>query len=89
MTGPSLADLWQRHAGALLGFDRYSDALKSSGVVWDDATLDAWLADPQAFIPGNAMTFPGIKDARVRADLIAFLKTTQRRKRRNNRAAWA
>jgi cytochrome c len=53
---------------------RYSAALKSSGIVWSETSLDPWLADPQAFIPENHMTFRGFKDARVRADLIAFLK---------------
>jgi cytochrome c len=48
--------------------------LKSSGIVWTDGTLDKWLADPQQLVPGNAMTLPGIQDARVRADLVAFLK---------------
>lgn len=74
MTGPSLAELWDRKAGGLASFPRYSTALKSSGVTWDDKSLDAWLADPQHFIPGNQMTFPGIKDARQRGDLLAFLK---------------
>ena len=44
MTGPSLADLWNRKAGGLPSFTRYSPALKASGVTWDDKTLDAWLA---------------------------------------------
>jgi cytochrome c len=74
MTGPSLADLWNRKAGGLPSFPRYSPALKASGTVWNDSTLDAWLADPQHVIPGNTMTFPGVKDARQRADLLAFLK---------------
>ncbi len=74
MTGPSLADLWNRKAGGLASFPRYSPALKASGTVWNDRTLDAWVADPQHFIPGNTMTFPGVKDARQRADLLAFLK---------------
>jgi cytochrome c len=74
MTGPSLASLWNRQAGGLQSFDRYSPALKSSGIVWDDKSLDEWIKDPQRFVPGNHMTFPGVKDARVRADLIAFLK---------------
>jgi len=78
MTGPSLADLWGRHAGTLPGFDRYSSALRSSGVVWDDATLDAWIAGPETLIPDNAMTFRGIKDAQARADLLAFLKEATR-----------
>jgi len=78
MTGPSLADLWNRKAGGLASFKRYSPALKSSGVVWDDRTLDEWLKDPKAFIPDNHMTFPGIKDAQPRADLLAFLKDATR-----------
>lgn len=74
MTGPSLASLWGRKAGGLAGFDRYSDALKSSGIVWDDKTLDEWLTDPQHLVPDNLMPFEGVKDAKVRADLLAFLK---------------
>ena len=74
MTGPSLADLWERKAGTAAGFPRYSEALKSSGVTWNAETLDAWLADPRAFIPNNRMTFPGIADAKARADLIAYLQ---------------
>jgi cytochrome c len=78
MTGPSLAELWNRKAGGLASFPRYSVALKGSGIVWDDNTLDAWLADPQHVIPGNTMTFPGLKDGRQRADLLAFLKDATR-----------
>src|SRR6266404_5203046 len=74
MTGPSLASLWNRRAGGLQGFERYSTALKSSGIVWDDKSLDEWVMDPQRFIPGNHMTFAGVKDARARADLLAYLK---------------
>jgi len=74
MTGPSLADLWGRKAGSLASFDRYSAPLKASGVVWNDDTLSAWIADPQRVVPGNEMPFEGIKDAQQRADLVAFLK---------------
>jgi cytochrome c len=74
MTGPSLADLWGRKAGGLPSFDRYSNALKASGIIWDDRALDGWLTDPQRMVPDNDMPFEGIKDARVRADLLAFLK---------------
>jgi cytochrome c len=74
MTGPSLSGLWSRKAGSLASFRRYSPALKSSNVVWDDRTLDAWIADPQHVVPGNTMTFPGVKDLQQRADLLAFLK---------------
>ena len=49
---------------------RCSPTLKASALVWDDNTIDEYLKDPQHFIPGN--TFPGIKDAQQRADLLAF-----------------
>jgi cytochrome c len=78
MTGPSLANLWGRKAGSLPNFDRYSDALKSSGIIWDDRALDGWLTDPERMVPDNEMPFEGIKDARVRADLLAFLKEATR-----------
>lgn len=74
MTGPSLAGVWGRKAGSLPSFERYSDALKSSGIIWDDRSLDGWLGDPQAMVPDNDMPFEGIKDSRARADLLAFLK---------------
>jgi cytochrome c len=74
MTGPSLAGVWNRKAGAAPGFARYSDALKNANLTWNAETLDRWLADPPGFIPGNRMTFPGIKDAKARADVIAYLQ---------------
>src|SRR5579864_6200921 len=67
MTGPSLAGLWNRKAGTLASFARYSAALQSSNIVWNDRTLDEWLADPQHVVPGNEMTFAGVEDARQRA----------------------
>jgi cytochrome c len=78
MTGPSLAGLWGRKAGGLASFERYSDALKSSGIIWDERSLDGWLADPERMVPDNEMPFNGIKDARVRADLLVFLKEATR-----------
>ncbi|GCB05219.1 cytochrome c family protein [Ralstonia sp. SET104] len=74
MTGPSLAGVLGRKAGTADGFARYSDALKQSGLVWDKRNLDAWLKNPAALVPGNAMTFPGIADVRTRADLVAYLE---------------
>ena len=74
MTGPSLAGLWNRKAGSLDSFSRYSPALKSANIVWNDKTLDDWITDPQHLVPGNEMTFAGIKDAQQRAYLLAFLK---------------
>jgi cytochrome c len=74
MTGPSLAGLWGRKAGSLPSFERYSDALKSSGIIWDDRSIDGWLTDPDRMVPDNEMPFNGIKNAHDRADLLAFLK---------------
>ncbi|MGX6566842.1 c-type cytochrome [Cupriavidus necator] len=53
---------------------RYSDALKRSGLIWDERNLDVWLKDPAALVPANAMGFAGIADARTRADLVAYLE---------------
>src|SRR5450756_1493997 len=79
MTGPSLADLWNRKAGTLASFSRYSPALKSANIEWNDKTLDEWITDPQHVVPGNQMTFAGIKDTKQRADLLAFLKEATQR----------
>jgi len=73
MTGPSLHGLFGRKAGAYDDFP-YSPAMKSSGIVWDDATLAKFLRDPKAFIPNNNMAFPGITDDAKLADLLAYLK---------------
>lgn len=74
LTGPSLAHVWNRKAASAQGFQRYSDALKKSGLVWDAATLDKWLADPQALVPGTSMSFAGIRNAGQRGDVIAYLR---------------
>ncbi len=74
LTGPSLASAFGRKAGTVEGFHRYSRALKESAVVWNEKNLDAWLQNPAALIPRNTMTFPGVRDARARSDLIAYLK---------------
>lgn len=74
MTGPSLANLWERKAGSVSSFPRYSAALKSSSVVWNDKSLDDWIKDPAHFIPGNQMIFNGIKNDQQRTDLVSFLR---------------
>jgi cytochrome c len=73
MTGPSLAHIWERKAGAS-DFLRYSGAIKDANVVWNRGNLDKWLADPNAFIPGTSMTFQGLSKAQDREDVIAYLK---------------
>jgi cytochrome c len=80
LTGPSLAHVWNRKAGTADGFMRYSDAVKRSGIKWNEAMLDKWLSDPARFITGNGMTFPGVKEARDRADLIAYLRAVDENK---------
>lgn len=74
LAGPSLAGLWGRGAGRLLGFRRYTKALKSADFEWNEISLYAWLADPQDMAPGTNMVFRGIADEGKRADLIEFLR---------------
>jgi len=74
LTGPSLAHAYGRKAATGEGFQRYSDALKRSGLLWDEKTLDRWLANPAQVVPGTSMTFPGVRDAQARQDLVAYLK---------------
>jgi len=71
--GPSLKGVFGRKAGALDDY-RYSAAMKRSDVVWDETTIDRYVADPQGFIKGNRMAFAGISDQTERDDLIAYLK---------------
>jgi cytochrome c len=70
--GPSLHGIFTRKAGELPDF-RYSPALKRSGIVWTPETLDAFLTNPQALVPGNRMPYAGMADTGNRADLIAYL----------------
>jgi cytochrome c len=74
LTGPSLSGILGRKAGTAEGFLRYSDAMKRSGVVWSEANLDKWLADPSQFVVGTSMTFAGLQKSKDREDLIAYLK---------------
>jgi len=71
--GPKHMGLFGRQAGSLPDFD-YSAAMKNSGIVWSEQTLDSFLADPRGVVPGTKMTYAGIKNAQDRADLIAYLK---------------
>ena len=71
-TGPRHCGLIGRRAGSLPGFD-YSAAMRDAGLIWSVATLDRFLADPLGTLPGTTMTIDGIKDARERADLLAYL----------------
>jgi cytochrome c len=72
-TGPRHCGLLGRSAGTEPGFT-YSEAMKRSRIVWDERTLDRFLANPMATVPGTAMTYAGVDDAQERADLIAYLR---------------
>jgi cytochrome c len=74
--GPRHRGVFGRRAGSIPDY-AYSDALKQSGIVWDETTLDKWLANPQAFVPGAKM-FYHLADPADRADVIAFLKERAR-----------
>ena len=71
--GPHHCGLFGRLAGSVPGAD-YSAAMKRSGIVWDEKTLDRFLAAPMKVVPGTSMTYDGVTDAKDRADLIAYLK---------------
>ena len=70
--GPSLADIVGKKAGSVANFN-YSPAMKASNLIWDAATLNAYLSDPQKSVPGNKMPFPGLKTENERSSVIAFL----------------
>ncbi len=70
--GPNLHGILGRKAGSLDGFN-YSDAMKESGIVWNDAVLEKYIKNPREVLPGGKMAFPGIKDDDQIADLVAYL----------------
>ena len=71
--GPHLVGIFGRPACSVEGF-KYSDAMKSSDVVWGDETMAAYLKDPKGYIPGNRMVFPGLRKDEEIADLLAYLQ---------------
>ena len=73
VVGPRHCGLFGRRAGSVPRFD-YSPAMKRSTLIWDEKTLDRFLADPAKAVPGTSMTFGGIADPKERADLIAWLE---------------
>ena len=72
-TGPRHCGLFGRRAGTVPGFD-YSAAMKGSKIMWGEKTLDRFLANPLAAVPGTSMGYAGVADVKERADLIAYLK---------------
>jgi cytochrome c len=70
--GPRHRGVVGRRAGSVADYS-YSTALRNSGLTWDEATLDRWLTNPSALVPGTKMFFK-IDDPQARADIIAYLK---------------
>jgi cytochrome c len=73
--GPNLHGVFGRKAGTVAGFN-YSDVMRNSGIVWDDDSLAKFLRGPQESMPGNRMSFPGVKDEATLSDLLEQLKQT-------------
>lgn len=74
--GPQLNDLFGRSAGAVDGF-RYSAGFKAAaddGLLWENSTLDQFVADPKSVIARNRMRFAGLKDPQDRLDVLAYLR---------------
>ena len=71
--GPVLTGVVGRKAGSFSGYN-YSEANKSSGITWDEATLADYLKNPQTKVPGTKMMFPGLKKEQDIDNVIAFLK---------------
>ncbi len=72
--GPSLFGIVGRKSASLDSYN-YSDAMKNFKHTWDPQTLDTYLSDPRATVPGTKMIFPGIQDKTERANVIAYLET--------------
>jgi cytochrome c len=71
--GPRHVGIAGRRAGSVAGFD-YSPALKAANIVWNETTLERWLADPEALVAGQRMGYR-LDDAAARADIVAYLLT--------------
>ena len=74
--GPELNAIFGRKAGATEDFN-YSEAMKASGIVWNEETLAAYLKDPDKVVPGTKMRFWGMSNEQQIADLLAYLATFQ------------
>lgn len=74
--GPSLHNIYGAKAGASSAYANYSQGMKSSGVTWDEATLDKFIENPDQVIPNNNMKpYKGIGDQAVRKQIVDFLKS--------------
>lgn len=74
MIGPSLFGVYGAHSGHVADYS-YSQAMRDAGIIWDDASLDAFIANPQQVVPQTRMAFVGEPGAAKREAIIAYLKT--------------
>ena len=74
--GPNLWGIYGQTAAHHPDF-AYSGAMKKADIVWDETALNAYIASPQSFVPGNRMAYQGMPDPADRRDLIAWLETLQ------------
>lgn len=74
LIGPNLDALFGRRVGTSPGYDRYSSALLNADFIWTEQRLDEWLRKPNSFLPGNKMSFAGLRKEQDRRDLIAYLR---------------
>lgn len=72
--GPSLFGVVGRASGTAPDYN-YSTAMKNAGKTWDDASLDQYLTNPRAMVPGTKMIFPGLPSEPERSNVIAYLNT--------------
>lgn len=72
--GPNLYGVVGGPHGHMQGFN-YTNGLKSKPGPWTYDELNAWLSSPNSYAPGTRMAFPGIKNDKLRADVIAYLRT--------------
>jgi len=71
--GPNLAGIIGRKAATAEGFKKYSKGMKASGIVWSEATLDEFLTKPKKMVKKTKMGFAGLRKAKARADVIAYI----------------
>jgi cytochrome c len=74
-TGPHLVNIMGRTAGSLESYKKYSKAMKESGIVWNEETLDGYLENPKKYIKGTKMAFGGLKKEKDRENVIAYLNS--------------
>lgn len=75
--GPSLFGVFGKPAAGVEGFTRYSASMKEANLVWDEATLNAYLTNPKAVVPKGTMAFAGLKKPEDVLAVIEYLKTVK------------